>query len=322
MSREGRVGSALLYRMIEDISERKRAAETIANERALLRAAVDAVPERIYVKDREGLFLLQNAANVRAHGAASYEELLGKTVYDIFPRDVAERVEAEDRGLIESGKSLIDRERVSTDAHGRKSWVVASKVPLRDAANNVVGIVGVNRDITARKLAEQALKESEEQFRQLANNIPQVFWMTGIDQKELIYVSPAYEARRWAVCPESEIRSSSGLRNTIRRSGPRCPAGRAQQPTAIYDHYSACATECGQRALLHDRALRDMMNTQACAIAVSQRVNERSWRAAADASCELRRADEPPKGNVLHRPPEAGARAGKRNQCWLGVLFI
>lgn len=92
-------------RMIEDIDERRRADETIANERALLRAVVDAVPERIYVKNREGRFLLQNAANVRAHGAASHEELLGKTVYDIFPRDVAQRVEAEDRALIESGKT-------------------------------------------------------------------------------------------------------------------------------------------------------------------------------------------------------------------------
>ena len=102
--------------MIEDINERKRVGETIANERALLRAVVDAVPERIYVKDREGRFLLQNAANVRAHGAASHEELLGKTVYDIFPHDVAQRVDAEDRGIIESGTPLIDRERTSTDS--------------------------------------------------------------------------------------------------------------------------------------------------------------------------------------------------------------
>ncbi|HET9403489.1 MAG TPA: EAL domain-containing protein, partial [Burkholderiales bacterium] len=142
-------------RIVEDITERKHADEAIASERALLRTLVDAVPDRIYVKDREGRFLLQNMANARAHGARSPEELLGKTIFDIMPRAAAERIEAEDRAILLSETPVIERERSSVDGAGNPRWVAASKVPLRDATGNVIGIVGVNRDITERKISAQ-----------------------------------------------------------------------------------------------------------------------------------------------------------------------
>jgi len=142
-----------LIRVIEDITNRKLVEEAIARERALLRTVVDAVPDRIYAKDAEGRFLLQNAVNAKAHGASSPNELLGMTVYDIFPRETAQQVEAEDRAIIQSGKPLIERERGSTDAAGNTRWVASTKVPLRDAAGRIFGLVGMNRDITERKLS-------------------------------------------------------------------------------------------------------------------------------------------------------------------------
>ena len=152
-------------RMVEDISERKRALEAVAGERALLRAVVDAIPERIYVKDCEGRFLLQNAANLKAHGAGSHEELLGKTVFDIFPHEVASRMDTEDRSTIASGIAVIDRERAVPDSSGYVRWTASSKVPLLDTLGNVTGLVGVNRDITERKRMEQELMLSEETLR-------------------------------------------------------------------------------------------------------------------------------------------------------------
>jgi diguanylate cyclase (GGDEF)-like protein/PAS domain S-box-containing protein len=154
-----------LIRIVEDISERKQALETIGRERALLRAVVDAVPERIYVKDREGRMLLQNAANVRAHGASSHEELLGKTVFDLFPSDTARRIDAEDRRIMASGQALLDRERATSDPSGEVRWISSSKVPLADASGTIVGIVGVNRDVTERKRMERELTLSEQTLR-------------------------------------------------------------------------------------------------------------------------------------------------------------
>ena len=161
----------------EDISDRKRAEERLASERALLRAVVDAMPERIYVKDREGRFLLQNATNLKIRGITNPDEIVGKTVFDIFPRELAERLEAEDRAVMESGSALLDREGQTfysrpDDGSREARWHVTSKVPLRDGAGDVFGLVGVNRDITDRKRMEEALRESEDRYRNLFELAP------------------------------------------------------------------------------------------------------------------------------------------------------
>jgi diguanylate cyclase (GGDEF)-like protein/PAS domain S-box-containing protein len=151
--------------VVADMSERKEALETIARERALLRAVVDAVPERIYVKDREGRMLLHNTANIKAHGASCLEDLLGKTVFELFPPETARRIDAEDRGIMTTGRPVLDRERAAPDENGEMRWISSSKVPLTDASGTIVGIVGVNRDITERKRMERELTVSEQTLR-------------------------------------------------------------------------------------------------------------------------------------------------------------
>jgi diguanylate cyclase (GGDEF)-like protein/PAS domain S-box-containing protein len=161
----------------EDISVRKRAEERVGAERTLLRAVVDAMPERIYVKDREGRFLLQNATNLKVRGITDHDEIVGKTVFDIFPHDLAERLEAEDRAVMDSGAALLNREGQTFfsgtgDGLREVRWHVTSKVPLRDKEGRVFGLVGVNRDITDRKRMEEALRESEDRYRNLFELAP------------------------------------------------------------------------------------------------------------------------------------------------------
>ena len=149
-------------RIIEDISERKRAENALAQERLLLRTVVDAIPDRIYVKDLEGRFVLQNTANLQLRGFNRHEDVVGKTVFDIFPPQLARRIHDEDQEIIRSGEPLIDRESRThfgaSDGHEDTiHWHLTSKIPLKNADGAIYGLVGVNRDITERKQSSERL---------------------------------------------------------------------------------------------------------------------------------------------------------------------
>ena len=149
-----------------DITENKQYAELIQNERKLLRAVIDNIPDAIYIKDLSGKKTLANLAEVRISGASSEAEVIGKTDYDMYPFDVAELYTEDDRLVMQEGKPLINREGTLVDKDGNIHWLVASKLPLYDNNNNIIGLLGVGRDITYRKRAEEALLESESFLRQ------------------------------------------------------------------------------------------------------------------------------------------------------------
>lgn len=153
-------------RLIEDVSERKVIEDKLHRERQLLRTVIDAMPERIYVKDREGRFMLHNLANRRAHNIESEEQIIGKTVFDLFPAPLAEARSIEDRTVITTGEPVIDRvgpvpNTTLPDPDQTASWQLTSKIPLKDETGAVYGLVGVTRDISERRRAAIALRESE-----------------------------------------------------------------------------------------------------------------------------------------------------------------
>jgi len=149
----------------DDITERKRAEEALAAERNLLRTLIDNLPDYIFVKDAESRFITANAAHLRTFGARNLDEVVGKTDFDLFPRELAEQYYADERRVISSGEPLVNREELGLDRDAHEQWLLTTKVPLRDATGCVVGLVGIARDITERKRVEEALKESEQRYR-------------------------------------------------------------------------------------------------------------------------------------------------------------
>jgi diguanylate cyclase (GGDEF)-like protein/PAS domain S-box-containing protein len=144
--------------IVEDITERKAAEEAARKERTLLRTIIDALPDYIYVKDAQGRLQLGNAAwlNARNLDAAT---LAGKTVFDVFPAALAQRVHDRERQLMESGETMMEDEVQvgNRDEAGNRPerWSFTTKVPMRDESGSVIGIVGISRDITARRRMER-----------------------------------------------------------------------------------------------------------------------------------------------------------------------
>jgi len=134
--------------------ENARLFQAAKQERQQLRTLIDNLPDNIYFKDTESRMLLVNLAQARHLGASSPEEVTGKTDADFFPEDLASKYMNDEQVLIRSGKESINMAEPTVDAAGNQKWVSTTKIPLHDSRGQVVGLVGIGRDITAQKQAE------------------------------------------------------------------------------------------------------------------------------------------------------------------------
>ncbi len=158
---------------IRDITARRTAEDALAAERNLLRTLIDAVPDAIYTKDSQSKFLISNTANARLLGVKDPEEILNRSVNELCPREIAERFIEDDQAVLEKGRTIVDREELFVATDGRERTLLTTKLPLRDASGAITGLVGISKDITDRKQADAAVRESEERFRVLFEHSPE-----------------------------------------------------------------------------------------------------------------------------------------------------
>ncbi len=140
-----------------DATQQRLTELRLTDERNVLSTLIDNLPDAIYIKDRESRFVLCNREVLRRKGVESLPEIVGRTDFDFYPADLARSVYADEQDLMQTGRPIINLERCVMDRiTGRSTWNLTTKVPLRNAANEIVGIVGIGRDITERKQAEEA----------------------------------------------------------------------------------------------------------------------------------------------------------------------
>ncbi len=163
--------------IISDITERKRAEKAIAEERNLLRTLIDAIPDYIFIKDTQHRTLLSNLARTRFSGLTLPEETIGKTDYDFVSSKMADQFHVEEDHLFQTLEPLINHEERILDAHRGLIWGSTTKVPLHNLNGELIGLVGITRDISEQKLREQQLRESQKMLRLVLDTIPvRVFW--------------------------------------------------------------------------------------------------------------------------------------------------
>jgi two-component system sensor histidine kinase/response regulator len=143
--------------MFYDVTERKKTEEQLAFERDLLRALLDHVPDRIYFKDTDSKFLRCSLAMGKRLGLDDPEQVVGKTDFDFHPKDKAKEFFDDEQRIILTGQPLINKVEEQTGTDGKKIWASVTKVPTRNRAGSVTGIIGISRDISALKRAEEQL---------------------------------------------------------------------------------------------------------------------------------------------------------------------
>ena len=145
-----------------DVTERRLAELALEKERTLLHTLMDYLPDNIYFKDCQSRFLRINRAMARYLGLAHPAEAEGKTDFDFFSPEHAEQALADEQYILATGRAIVHKEEKETWPDGRVSWVLTTKLPLRDAEGRIIGTYGISRNITEQKLAAEALKAAKE----------------------------------------------------------------------------------------------------------------------------------------------------------------
>ena len=143
-----------------DASHVRDLTTALAHERTLLRTIVDLIPAYIYAKDAESRFVACNEYLARGMGTNS-ANAIGKTDFDFFPREMAQKYFDDEQALLKSGEAFYDREEPVLDQIGGDRTIATTKVPLRDESGTLIGIIGIGYDITERKRAEQRAAAGE-----------------------------------------------------------------------------------------------------------------------------------------------------------------
>jgi len=140
---------------------RYAAERDLSRERYILRTILDVLPEGIYVKDLQGRYCVINPRVVKFFKANSESDIIGKTDFDLYPKELADQIVADDQQVVQTRRPLFNREE-RIPAGEKTRWLLVTKVPLIDSNREVRGVVCMARDITARKFAEEQLQKAKE----------------------------------------------------------------------------------------------------------------------------------------------------------------
>ena len=152
-----RDAGAALEQMRRENARLQRLLDERADERFSLQALIDSLPDNLWVKDVESRFVISNKITATRIGVAGATDLIGKTDLELLPPELAEKFFADEQRIVRTGQPLLDMEEY---AWGAQKWISTTKVPLRDHKNEIIGVMGISRDITERRQAD-ALRDGQ-----------------------------------------------------------------------------------------------------------------------------------------------------------------
>jgi PAS domain S-box-containing protein len=167
-------GSRYTDGLLSDITERKQAQEEVNQSRQMLKSVLDTIPERVFWKDRNIVYLGCNQAFALDAGLKDPAEIIGKTDYELVWKETAESYRVDDKLVMEQEAPRLKYEEIQNRPDGSLIWLRTSKLPLRDREGKVIGMIGTYEDITERKRAETELRLTQFSVEHAADGI---FWM-------------------------------------------------------------------------------------------------------------------------------------------------
>ena len=249
----------------EEIEERERNEKLLVREQYLLRSLLDNLPEHIYFKDIESRFIRISKSQANAFGLDDPLEAVGKTDFDFFAEEHAQPAYEGEQEIIRTGK-LLSIEEKETWTDRPDTWVLTTKMPLQDEKGKVIGTFGISRDITERKLAEEAIRLQTNRLQSAAEVARAA--SSSLDLGDLLskavnlirdrfgyYHVDVYlldrQAREWAILQAASGQSSEELA----ASGVRLPVGTQNLVGQV--------VSSGQQRVIQDTNIDDTFSSHA-----------------------------------------------------------
>ncbi|MBU1225248.1 MAG: PAS domain S-box protein [Gammaproteobacteria bacterium] len=176
---------------VQDITEATLATEQIRKQQELTTQIIETIPLRVFWKDRDLRYQGCNTLFAKDAGLTHPDELTGRTDFDMGWKDQAETYRADDRLVMDSNTPKLSYDEPQTTPDGGEIWLRSSKVPLRNDANETIGLLGIYEDITGHKLAAQALEESERKFRAIVDATVDGILVTDVQTRKFVIANRA-----------------------------------------------------------------------------------------------------------------------------------
>lgn len=182
------------YGAAQDITERIQAQAALAQDRKLLRTVIDNIPNNIFVKDVNGKFLLNNLESMRLLHVSRQEELIGKSDFDFLPANLSQMWFENQQQIMQTGVSVIDQEVFQPWRPNERRYLLYSAIPLFNERGDVIGMLGIDRDVTEAKKAEKAIREKEAFLRALLDATPDIAFLMNTNGEFLTANRPLAES--------------------------------------------------------------------------------------------------------------------------------
>ncbi len=150
-------GYAGAFTTFQDVTENRRAESELSLERSLLSALMENLPDHIYFKDIESRFVRSSRSQSDAFGLSDASKIIGKSDEDFFSKEHAEKAFKDEQHIMRTGRPILNMEEKETWPDRPDTWVVTTKMPLRDQKGAIIGTFGISHDITERKLSEERI---------------------------------------------------------------------------------------------------------------------------------------------------------------------
>ena len=183
---KGKSDGRLLMRRIRQAIERTRMARDLSDQRRRMDALLENIPDRVYFKNRDGEFIQVNPALARLYGFSDPRQVIGKTDADFFSAEHATQARADEDDILRTGTPIVGKMEEETYPDGHTTWALTTKMPLKNEAGEIIGTIGVSRDVTELKKAEFELRSSEERYKRLIESVTDYVYTVVIEKGRVI----------------------------------------------------------------------------------------------------------------------------------------